>query len=392
MWPYDDEEDEGWDEFDLDEDEDYEDVIARVEAAYRSERARIRTSSDVSALREMQAVYVDQLAEGELTGVAGMRARDLIEQIEERVAALDAARRARADRAEIARREAERRAERETLRRTRAREEAARRQRDEAQQQARERARRVAEEERAAAAWLANAKAAEVEARVAMLRARAARAARATAPAVASRPARRQPKPERRSELERAVTAPVAEGTAETPIEAADRAALMSVGRWPPPLEPLPGSLFWSPDAHWPKDWDLTGFDLAMFRGRLNVTQRVLAGQLGVDTVEVARAEANPKQKVRPALQVALDGLIADFRREQERSCAAAQAGDVSGTPSAPLTGGELARFRSERGLSQRQAAEILGVAHGTVAKAELAPEKALGEQLDRALRAEIRR
>ncbi|MCB9694322.1 MAG: hypothetical protein H6736_21135 [Alphaproteobacteria bacterium] len=392
MWPYEDEDDEGWDDFDLDEDEDDdEDVIERVEAAYRSERARIRASSDVAALRELQAVYVEQLAEGALPGVAGMRARDLIEQIEERVAALDADRRARADRALIARREEERRAERETLRRTRAREQAARRQRDQAAQQARERARRVAEEERAAAARLANARAAEVEARAAMLRAQAARAARATAPVVASRPARSQPKPARRSELERAATAPVAEGTAETPIEAADRAALMSVGRWPPPPEPRPGSLFWSPDAHWPKEWNLTGFDLAMFRGRLNVTQRVLAGQLGVDTVEVARAEAKPKEKVRPALQVALDRAMADLRRENERRRAAAQAGDASGAPSA-LTGGELARFRSERGLSQRQAAEILGVAHGTVAKAELVPDKALGEQLDRALRAEIRR
>lgn len=52
------------------------------------------------------------------------------------------------------------------------------------------------------------------------------------------------------------------------------------------------------------------------------------------------------------------------------------------------LTGADLVRWRSAQGLSQRQAAERLGVAHGTVAKAEIAPEKVLGELLAVALRA----
>ncbi len=52
------------------------------------------------------------------------------------------------------------------------------------------------------------------------------------------------------------------------------------------------------------------------------------------------------------------------------------------------LTGQDLVRFRAARSISQRGAAELLGVAHGTVAKAELLPDKPLAEQLERALKA----
>lgn len=389
MWPQDDDDDQGWEDLDLEDDEnDDDEVSARIEAAFRAERARIRAASDVRALREMQADYQDQLDAGELPGVAGMRARDLVELIDERVEALEAARRAKVDRAKQARREEARRAEQQAAQRARASREAQRRRLEEAQRKEQERARRVADEERAAAARLANARAAEVEARAALLRAQAARAARASATTSVSKPARQPSKPARPSPLERAVTAPVAKATASTSIEDADRAALVSVGRWPPP-EPQAESLFWSPDAHFPKEWDLTGFDLAMFRGRLNVTQRVLAGQLGVEAVEVARAEAKAKEKVRPALQVALLRALADFRRDNARSVGTAAPGTA---PTAALTGADLGQFRAQRGLSQRQAAGILGVAHGTVAKAELVPDKALGEQLARALRVELRR
>ena len=58
----------------------------------------------------------------------------------------------------------------------------------------------------------------------------------------------------------------------------------------------------------------------------------------------------------------------------------------ASTAPEAP-TGVDLARWRSAASLSQRQAAAQHGVAHGMVAKAEFAVEKALGEQLNRALR-----
>ena len=49
-------------------------------------------------------------------------------------------------------------------------------------------------------------------------------------------------------------------------------------------------------------------------------------------------------------------------------------------------TGADLARYRSSHGLTQRAAAEKLNVAHGTVAKAEMEPGKALGEALQSGL------
>lgn len=52
-----------------------------------------------------------------------------------------------------------------------------------------------------------------------------------------------------------------------------------------------------------------------------------------------------------------------------------------------PLNGADLVRWRTAGGLTQRAAAEVLGVAPSTVAKAELLPAKALGEALVAALR-----
>ncbi|MEQ1564651.1 MAG: helix-turn-helix domain-containing protein [Myxococcota bacterium] len=111
-----------------------------------------------------------------------------------------------------------------------------------------------------------------------------------------------------------------------------------------------------------------------------------MAGQLGVPTIEVARAEGDPREKVRPALQVALMRAIAEFR--------SAGAGPTTppGTVTPALTGADLVRFREAHGLTQRQAAERLGVAHGTVAKAELLPSQPLRDRLQDALRAALRR
>lgn len=50
------------------------------------------------------------------------------------------------------------------------------------------------------------------------------------------------------------------------------------------------------------------------------------------------------------------------------------------------LNGADPAAWRAARGFTQRPAAEILGVAPSTVAKAELLPGKILGEQLQVAL------
>ena len=51
------------------------------------------------------------------------------------------------------------------------------------------------------------------------------------------------------------------------------------------------------------------------------------------------------------------------------------------------ISGVDLARWRSAASLSQRQAAAQHSVVRGMVVKAEFAVEKALGEQLNRALR-----
>ena len=54
------------------------------------------------------------------------------------------------------------------------------------------------------------------------------------------------------------------------------------------------------------------------------------------------------------------------------------------------LTGADLAAWRASRALTQRPAAELLGVAPSTVAKAELLPGKVLGDQLQVALAAAL--
>lgn len=56
------------------------------------------------------------------------------------------------------------------------------------------------------------------------------------------------------------------------------------------------------------------------------------------------------------------------------------------------LTGDDLVRWRTTRGITQRAAAEELGVAQSTVAKAELMPSKQLGEQLQGSLRSALAR
>ena len=64
----------------------------------------------------------------------------------------------------------------------------------------------------------------------------------------------------------------------------------------------------------------------------------------------------------------------------------------LTSPPTAMLTGADLAAWRAARGLTQRPAADLLGVAPSTVAKAELLPAKVLGEQLQIALAAALAR
>lgn len=89
-----------------------------------------------------------------------------------------------------------------------------------------------------------------------------------------------------------------------------------------------------------------------------------------------ARATARPvvRPEARPASTTATTPPEVPRREPSARA------------PAPALTGADLVRWRKQRGLTQRAAAALLGVAHGTVGKAETVPRRALGEALTVAL------
>lgn len=96
-WDEDDSDEEEWEsdddqEDEVQEDDEDEDLYARVDRAYRDERAKVRASEDIAELREMRETYQEQLMEGKLPGITGVRANDLIEQIDDRITDLKARR------------------------------------------------------------------------------------------------------------------------------------------------------------------------------------------------------------------------------------------------------------------------------------------------------------
>lgn len=190
----------------------------------------------------------------------------------------------------------------------------------------------------------------------------------------------------------------------------ADRLALASVGHWPP-TPPAHRGAFWTRHGDWPRDWTLTGGDLGRFRGEVNLTRAVFAAQLGVPSAVVKDAEMSPRERVGPALQIALRRAMdhaADERRRRrdERAAAAARpepavAAEVatstpevpaiapaSGSPAATpaFTGADLARLRAERRLTQKEMADLLGVEQGTISKGEAKAGAALGPALQEAM------
>ena len=153
------------------------------------------------------------------------------------------------------------------------------------------------------------------------------------------------------------------------------------------------------------------------------MTQKVLAAQLGTEAAVIADLARRAREKVGPAMQIALRKAMevvgADERRQREAAAepamraappvpvsapatvaaSAAPASPVgepphtavapeSASPDTTLTGRHLPRLRAERWLSQRQLAELLGVGHGMVAKAEVAAFEPLGERMRRAVAA----
>lgn len=435
--------------------------MATLDQVFQREKAWIATSDDVDALMDRIHDYRDDLRVAEREGnmLMRMRAGDLIELAENRVVRLSAgaireeqARQARprvseptpptgrryappapktvdpdADRSEREHRDGGRRA--------------------------REQAAQAKAESEKAAARLAHAQAAQVEAQTALLKAQAEAIRQAPAPAASpkakpSAAASPPPAPmERRISAPPrpaapAATKPIGNPTLSTQpaavhrpprepapppgpsaaaeIAEADKLALASVGRWPP-IGPAPGHPLYTRDQDWPPEWTLTGLDLAQFRGRIHVTQKLLAAQLRVPTSEIANLEARPREKVGPAMQIALrramDVVEAQYRkrraeRESVREAGAAAAAPTPVAPSSAIvpsvpvldspasappspaptkatpdlasgfTGADLARLRAVRKLSQRQLADALGVGHGMVAKAEVAAAEPLGERM----------
>lgn len=328
--------------------------------------------------------------------------------------------------------------------------------RDQAQSGARradnQRVRKAAEEDQAAVTRMVNAQAAEIEARAALLRAQAEAAVRAAvvvqpvaaaaqprnaAVTITSKPSALGPKIELTLPIVRATKAemapvaaparPAPASVTSVPVDPkspraapvgefseADKLALVSVGCWPPTPVERRGA-FWTRDSDWPAEWTLTGGDLGRFRGEINVTRAVFAAQLGVGTALLRDAETSPREKVRPALQLALRRAMnvvrEQRRRERDERRARAEAAPapafaiaaggaqspapastpalatpaaqvVGAAPVTVFTGADLNRFRTERGLSQRELAVLMGVGHGMVGKAELVPTKALGERM----------
>ncbi|MDP2316686.1 MAG: hypothetical protein Q8P41_27575 [Pseudomonadota bacterium] len=197
---------------------------------------------------------------------------------------------------------------------------------------------------------------------------------------------------------------------------------MASVGHWPP-TPPDHRGAFWSKHDDWPRDWTLAGGDLGRFRAEINLTRAVFAAQLGVPSALVKDAELKPREKVGPALQLAVRRAMdheIQARRARREERAAAQAPSESaaagapsvpaagvplapgaGVPSLPVpvvvvqaasdappvfTGADLAGLRAERRLSQREMADILGVEQGTISKGEGKAGAPLGPALQEAL------
>ena len=96
------EEEDGPEEYEESEEEeeggdgpDEAELLVRLERAFRTERAGIRETSDVQALRRLRGEYEALLRQEGLRGAVAMRANDLLELIDERITDLRATQRAK---------------------------------------------------------------------------------------------------------------------------------------------------------------------------------------------------------------------------------------------------------------------------------------------------------
>lgn len=442
--------------------------MASLDQVFQREKAWIAVCEDVDALIDKIGDWRDSAREAELNGemLLRMRAGDLIELAQRRVVGLQA-REMRAERA------ARVKVEPEPVAATPIRRESAKAARDVAPARGvpptatpakvpptpasqptadAGHARRAAEAEAARAvaekaksdARVAAAEAERIELQNALLKRQLEAARRAPAPTPPMTRAMKpgtSPQPARSVPADTRAHAPIAEAKPAAPKPAAappaakrptssstsqpratpakptaidgyseaDRLALASVGRWPP-TPPERRGAFWSRDDDWPGEWTLTGGELGRFRGEINLTRAVLAAQLGVPSAVVKDAEMKPREKLGPAMQIAVRRAM-DLERarraeaREQRRVRAEQAAVpaltvevIEGVGAAPaaapaiearaaaFTGADLAHFRTARGLTQKEAGELLGVEQGTISKGEAKGDAALGPVLQAAM------
>ena len=421
--------------------------MATLDQVFQREKAWISECGDVDALRDKIGDWSDDLRAAEREGnmLLRMRAGDLVELARGRIVRLEA----RAIRAEAARaapakqvvsKVEERRVEPRVVEPVRAPEPQGRRRESEsrpAERDVHEEAARVAGEKAKADARIAAAEAEKIERQNELLRAQVAATRRASTPPAAPTTAAKAAKaptaeqavqtkvvaatgglaPKTASAVPPAKTTtasrtprsklPTVRRNDEEGYTEADRLALASVGHWPP-TPPGHRGAFWSKHDDWPRDWTLIGGDLGRFRGEINLTRAVFAAQLGVPSAMVKDAELTPRERVGPALQIAFRRAIdheIQARRARREARAVAQALPESAAPVLPsvpapvvvvqaasdapraFTGGNLAGLRTERRLSQREMADLLGVEQGTISKGEGKAGAALGPALQKALR-----
>ncbi len=413
-----------------------------LEQVFQQEKAWIAECDDVDALIEKIGDWRESLRVAERDGdqLVRMRAGDLVGLARGRVVRLTSSV-IRAESAlaapakQVTPKVVERRVEPRVVEPVRAPEPPARRPEQESRPALRkvdEDAVRAAAEKAKADARIASAEADKIELQNKLLRAQVEAAQRAAAPPVAAQ-APRAPAPERavRAKVVAATGAPAprtasAASAPQTVTAAraprskpatvprnddggyteADRLALASVGHWPP-TPPGHRGAFWSRHDDWPRDWMLTGGDLGRFRGEINLTRAVFAAQLGVPSAVVKDAELSPQEKVGPALQIAvrraMDQAIQARRARREERAAAQAPADAAAAVVPPVpalvvvaqaashaprafTGADLAALRTQRRLSQREMADLLGVEQGTISKGEGKAGAAVGPALQEAM------
>jgi hypothetical protein len=358
---------------DNDQGQDHDDVedIEGVEATFRAERARIRQSMDAFALAELLATFRAELSAGAFTGHARVRAADLVEELEERISVLHAA-----ERAELAREEA--RAARGALAQA---------------PSAGPGPGRFGVGHRFGGARPGQPPVDGAVARAAVPSARVPAAAdglgaprfglirrgeqlvQVQGARLAERGASVQPPRAERVSVQRAASAG----------GVGDRLALRGreTGPW---LSARSGQ---APSAQ-------VGVEVGARRGLIDdqawARGRSVPGASGLRPGPTTGA--SPAVGSAQALAGGAHRLSTTAPPPQPGQPAARAEHDADAADAAdrPLTGRDLSRFRAARSLSQRGAAELLGVAHGTVAKAELLPDKPLAEQLERALQAVLPR